>query len=161
MLKNYNHLIHLTCPPEAYIDEAILKQVSQLVLIPGSDPPSQMFRRTVRHQQVALRRRLQIYDRDFCLDHHPVPFSSIRRIFLKQHGINPDNLPRESLTADLFKDWQQFHGKMAEYRVLDPQVHRLMGIGYSAYFDNSDSRLYLLGYIAEKVNEVKQVIGYE
>ena len=145
MMNSYSHLVHLSCPPEEYINSMALERVAQLALTPGSDPPSRLLRRAVKHQQMVLRQQLQLHDRPFCLDHHPIPFSSLRRIFLKQRGINPDNHPRDTLTVELLREWQAFHGAMAEYRVVDPQVHYLMGVGQSAYCENTDARLYLLG----------------
>lgn len=137
MLKNYKHL---KCPG-AYINEAYLK------LPHRAAKSAHVFRRAIHHQEVALKKQLTpaLGTNCFSLDHHPVPFSALKRIFLKQQGLNPDISPYEALTIELLRDWQHFHGSLAEYRVVDIQFNLFINRRYSDYWLDIDRRIYFMG----------------
>ena len=106
--------------------------------------PAYFFRRAIAHQEWALKQWLteEMGTKHFSLDHHPVPFSALKRIFLKQQGINPDALSYEAITVELLQDWQQFHGSLAEYRVVDTQFNYFINGWYSTYWHDLDRWAY-------------------
>jgi hypothetical protein len=105
--------------------------------------PSRVFRRAVNHQIFTLRRwlRERLKTQAFSLDHHPIHFSALRRIFLKQQGINPDQLSQEHITVELLRAWQEFHGAFAEYRVTTVSFNHLEGIQHGDFCHSRDVRL--------------------
>lgn len=109
--------------------------------------PSSFFRRAIAHQEWALKQWLteELGTKHFSLDHHPIPFSALKRIFLKQQGINPDVLSCEVVTAELLQDWQHFHGSLAEYRVVDTRFNLFINRRYSDYWLDIDRRVYFMG----------------
>ena len=98
--------------------------------------PSKTFREAIRHQHSAVRQELiQHFDTtEFSLDHYPVPFAVLKYIFLKLQGIKPTEFTREHITVDLLREWQQFHGCMAEYRVVNEIVNHQLGQKFSDYW---------------------------
>ena len=114
---------HYQCPGEI-INDAFLLHSDYT-----SMAPSKLFRRAIRHQMNALHRHLetQLGIKEFSLDHHPVPFIILKRIFLMQQGINPDTLTRDQITLELMFEWQQFHGQVAEYRIIDREFNGWFG----------------------------------
>ena len=129
-LDVYEHLIYWG----KYVDESFLFQFKTAPF------KQQLFRRAINHQTSFLRRwlREQLGTSAFSLDHHPVHFSALKRIFLKQQGINPDQWSREQITVELLRDWQEFHGAFAEYRVVTVSCNYLEGLQHAAFCDSRD-----------------------
>lgn len=125
---------YLKCPGH-YVSIYFLRHYKKMRM-----NPSTLFRKAVIHQRDILRQWLEeeLGTDKFSLDHHPVPFSALKHIFLKQQGINPDQLTRQLITTQLLKDWQHFHGVLAEYRVIDPAVNRRLGQRHFLYWHNQD-----------------------
>ena len=98
--------------------------------------PAKTFREAIDHQQRALRKNLiqPLGITEFSLDHYPVPFAILKYIFLKQQGIKPIEFTREQITAELLREWQYFHGYMAEYRVIDEEFNQQLGQRFSSYW---------------------------
>jgi hypothetical protein len=84
------------------------------------------FRKAIQHQELVLRNEFNTKFR-YSLDHYPIPLKSIKRIFLKQKGINPDELRKTDITMLLLQDWQIFHGEHAEYRLIDVKLNWMLG----------------------------------
>jgi hypothetical protein len=107
--------------------------------------PSALFRKAIAHQETALKKQLaeELGAQRFSLDHHPIPFSALKRIFLKQKGFDPDiSLPYGTITVELLEDWQHFHGSLAEYRVVDVQFNHFINGWYSTYWHDLDRWVY-------------------
>lgn len=98
--------------------------------------PASVFREAVRHQHRALHENLAecLGTYDFSLDHYPVPFAVLKYVFLKLQEITPIELTREHLTEELLRDWQYFHGYMAEYRVVDKKLNSKLGQKFADYW---------------------------
>jgi hypothetical protein len=122
-----------------YVDEIFLRQFSRKDIASAKNfYPARIFRSAVYHQSTRVRQRLiklGFLDlmEDFSLDHHPVHFSSLKWVFLKLQGINPYKLTREDITVELLRDWQCFHGALAEYRPLTLYENRVLGRSHFAY----------------------------
>ena len=132
---------HLTYRGD-YVNEQFLLRLEHLNAMGIAFPP-RLFRRAVSHQVTALRRWLKakLGTSAFSLDHHPVHFSALKRIFLKQQGFNPEQLIKEQLTVELLRAWQEFHGAFAEYRVTTVSLNHLEGIQHSAFCESRDIKL--------------------
>ena len=132
-LDVYEHLTYCG----NYVDNYFLLRFN---VIGTAFPLRRLFRRAVGHQTASLRRwlREQLGTSAFSLDHHPVHFSALKRIFLKQQGINPDQLSREQITKELLRAWQEFHGAFAEYRVVTVSCNHLEGMQHAAFCDSRD-----------------------
>jgi hypothetical protein len=98
--------------------------------------PSKTFREAIRHQHRALRQELiqHLDTTEFSLDHYPVPFAVLKYIFLKLQGMNPIEFTREQITVDLLREWQQFHGCMAEYRIVDKEINQQLSQKFLNYW---------------------------
>ena len=122
---------HFKCPDGELINDDFL---SNLKL----KRPASIFRKAVSHQPRALHQNLAqcLEIREFSLDHHPVPFAILKYIFLKLQGITPNELTLEQITEDLLRDWQYFHGYMAEYRIVDKRFNDKLGQRFSDYWLN-------------------------
>lgn len=125
-----------------YVDEAFLRWFSHQDFTSANKKskfyPARIFRGAVYHQSTRVRQqliKLGFLDlmEDFSLDHHPVHFSSLKWVFLKLQGINPYKLTRKDITVDLLRDWQCFHGALAEYRPLTLYENRILGRSHFAY----------------------------
>lgn len=124
MANNYDHLRYCG----QYQDESFLEWFI------GQDlyrrKISYIFRRAVLHQTSVLREELreEILMDYFVLDHHPVTFSALKWVFLKLKGFTPYDFSHHHITVNLLRDWQCFHGALAEYRVvtkfLDSEANR-------------------------------------
>ena len=132
-LDVYKHLIYCG----NYVDEGFLLRFNT---IGTTSHFSRLFRRAVSHQTISLRcwLREQLGTSAFSLDHHPVHFSALKRIFLKQQGINPDQWSWEQITVELLRAWQEFHGAFAEYRVVTVSCNHLEGMQHAAFCDSRD-----------------------
>lgn len=113
-----------------YIDETFLLWFSQ------QDPATidlrgrglnHLFREAVRHQTVGLRQYMGINEKTISLDHYPVHFSTLKWIFLKLQGFNPRRFTRQEVTTEMLREWQYFHGTLAEYRLLETGYNRSLG----------------------------------
>ena len=122
---------HFICPGE-FINERFLSNFKL-------KRPASLFREAVRHQHRALHENLAecLGTYDFSLDHHPVPFAVLKYVFLKLKEITPAELTREHLTEDLLRDWQYFHGYMAEYRIVDKELNNKLGQKFADYWLNN------------------------
>ncbi len=132
---------YLKCPGH-YVSERFLNRFSRRRHTKPCYPSNRLFRLAVIHQQAVLRRwlREELDTDQFSLDHHPVPFSALKRIFFKQKGFNPDQLTGQNPTIKLLKDWQLFHGALAEYRVIEPDLDLLLAQRHLTYWHNQDKK---------------------
>jgi hypothetical protein len=122
-----------------YIDETFLRWFSQ------QDPATidlqgrglnHLFREAVKHQTVGLRRYMGI-KKTISLDHYPVHFSTLKWIFLKLQGFNPCRFTRREITTEMLRDWQHFHGALAEYRLLGTGQNRFLGRCHSYHWQEA------------------------
>lgn len=136
-MHNYKHL---KCS-EHYVNEEFLNRFRRRV-IKSDYLSNRLFRLAVVHQQAVLKRwlREELGTDQFSLDHHPVPFSALKHIFLKQQGIDPRNHSPHPPTVQLLRDWQHFHGALAEYRVTSTHYNYSLNQWYSDYWHNLDGR---------------------
>lgn len=122
-----------------YIDESFLRWFSQQDLAAidlQSRGLNHLFREAVKHQTTELRQRLGISD-GTSLDHYPVHFSTLKWIFLKLQGFNPRCFTRYQITTEMLRDWQYFHGALAEYRLMETGQNRFLGRCHSYHWQEA------------------------
>ncbi len=134
MPNDYNHLVY----SGNHINETFLTWFSQqdpLAIDLRGGGLNTLFRDAVRHQTSYLWQQLEDKPQGASLDHYPVHFSALKWIFIKLQGFNPHQFRRTDVTAALLREWQSFHGTLAEYRLIDRRLNYLLGRWHSSYWE--------------------------